>query len=284
MNFNYRRSTIMVLCAAVAFVAGLMSPRAARSAIETNVKPDLSAEQLKIVVVEDFEDSSKVGSAEGWKISTVPAELKDKGDKNPVEILESKLVKGKPNDLKPEDYAANGKGTKDKFENCLGIHFQFKYPGYNSVHLEPPLVKLNGEKEKRRAIPLPGQAKAISLWFHGRGNDYKLETWVEDYRGNVHILKLGSVNFVGWRPLKTYIPINIPQKIDSYPQTKFLKIVRFVLRANPDEPANEIFMFFDQLKVLTDDFEVNFDGQKLDEAFKKGGDSGEKSGEKAGGK
>ncbi|MBP7603040.1 MAG: hypothetical protein KBA15_03880, partial [Spirochaetes bacterium] len=93
---------------------------------------------------------------------------------------------------------------------------------------------------------------------------------VKDYRGDVHILKLGSLNFVGWRPLRAFIPENVPQETQSYPQTRVTKIVRLVIRATPYAGTEDVYMFFDQLKVLTDVFEVNFDGQNLHKAFQGG--------------
>ena len=113
-----------------------------------------------------------------------------------------------------------------------------------------------GTSVQERGIELPGRSKAISLWVHGRGNPYNLEIWVKDYKGDTHILKCGSVNFVGWRPIKVSIPTFIPQSTESFPQTRVTKIVRFVLRAQPGQPTQELvadnYFFFDQLKVLTD--------------------------------
>jgi hypothetical protein len=278
MKINYKRLYKVLSMMAVAFIIGMFYPYTANSRIETNTTPDLSADQLRAVVVEDFEDEGKVGGEEGWRVVTEPKELKDssKKEKNPIVSLEYKIIQGKPNDLKPEDWASNNKGTKERFDKCFGMKFQFKYPGFNSVHIEPPVITVN--KEKKRAIPLPGKARAISMWVHGRGHDYNLECWVEDYRGNVHIVKMGSTNFIGWRPLKGFIPITVPQVVESYPQTRFTKIIRFVLRANPDAGTEEVFYFFDQMKVLTDEYESNFDGQKLHEAFNKDSKEEDKGG------
>lgn len=220
------------------------------SKIVTNVDPDISARELKAVVVEDFEKDAE------WKVETVPKQFSDKGNekKNPVPVLELKFVDGAPADLQVEQWTSDKKGMEKK--RCMGVNFKFKYPGYNSVHIIPPAP-----------IVVPGRAHGISVWIHGRGNNYFLETWVKDYKGNVHILKFGSVNFVGWRPMEVEVPRFIPQEIDSYPQTKTLRIERFVLRADPNALVTNTFFFFDQLKVLTETFEVNFDGQGLEENF-----------------
>ena len=85
---------------------------------------------------------------------------------------------------------------------------------------------------------------------------------------------------MGWRPLKVEIPVSVPQKFESFPQTRVTKITRFVLRADPAAQREELmetaYFFFDQIKVLTDTYEVNFDGNELHKVFEGGAKSGEK--------
>jgi hypothetical protein len=233
----------------------------AYSEIITNVPPDISAEEIRAIVVEDFE------SGKLWTIKSEPKQFNGPGTKkrrNPVPILEAKVIDGAPSDLVVEQWTANKRGMQKT--KCLGVHFKFRYPGHNSVHLIPP-----------EPIRSPGRTQGLSLWVHGRGKAYALEAWVKDYKGNTHIIKFGTVNFVGWKPLKAYIPPFVPQEIESYPQTKTIVIERFVLRADPSEDTEEVFFFFDQIKVLSETFEVNFDGQGLEKAFEKSGSSKENS-------
>lgn len=278
-----RRIILMIACVALGLY---LIPKQGYPRVVTNVNPDISSEQLKAFVVEDFEDSSKVEGEDGWRLTATPPVLKDqnKKDKNPVPILEQKIIPGRPSDMRPDEWSHNKLGIKnnevDKVQKIYGLRFKFRYPGYNSVHLEPPvnpqLTPPDQPGKKIRGIILPGKAKGVSLWVHSRGHPYHLECWIEDYEHRVYILKMGKTDFVGWRPMKANIPISIPQEVDTFPQTKFVKIVRFVLRADPNASVDdEVYMFFDQLKVLTNDFEVNFDGQELDKLFK--GESSGKS-------
>jgi hypothetical protein len=255
--------TFNPLCAvAIAgLIVGVVMPVSAK--IITNVPPDISSLDIKAVVVEDFE-----GDLSGWKADTTPRKFKTtdaaKAKKDPVISSEIKAIKGAPSDLVPEKWSSDNKGTKK--EQCLGLHFQFRYPGNNSVAVIPPAP-----------IRLPGRVKALSMWVHGRGKEISLEAIIKDYEGNSHILKFGSLNFVGWKPVKVTVPENIPQSVESFPQTKTLVIERFIVRVSPNENLlddqgyqQEAFLFFDQMKVLTESFEVNFDGQELDKAFKGG--------------
>lgn len=275
---NKKRINVAIMTVLAFIILGFPNPQNLNSKILTNVPSDYSEDELKAVVIEDFEASSN------WTIEAVPKKNQDP-KKDPVPELELKFVEAGPSDMAPQKWSETKKGMDKK--RCLGVHFRFKYPGYNSVHLIPPpetqwdepgTVVMSydiatGKQVQENALQLPGNAKGISLWVHGRGNDYYLEAWVKDYRGEVHILKFGSINFVGWRPLKAEIPPYIPQEIESYPQTKILKILRFVLRSTPDASIEDTYVFLDQIKVLTDIYEVNFDGSDLHKLFEKGSSS-----------
>ena len=275
INMRYIRFSAIIVVIVGMVLVGFF-PEKVQSRIVTNVQPDISAEQFSALVVEDFETQAD------WQLETIPKKNADP-KKDPVPVLELKYVDGGPADLLTEKWSPINKGLEKK--KCLGVQFKFRYPGFNSVHLLPPLEvqwdnpgkavltydSRSGKDVQERAIQLPGRAKAISMWVHSRGNNYTLEVWIKDYKGDVHVLKMGSLNFVGWRPMKAYIPENVPQETNSYPQTRVTKIVRFVIRANPEAGNEEVFLFFDQLKVLTDTFEVNFDGQNLHQLMEKGG-------------
>ncbi len=287
---NYKHALLMTLTLLVVVIVGV--PGTLNSKIMTTLAPDVSGDEILAVVVEDFENATTGDS--GWAVESTPkkfekAETEEKLKmKNPVPELEVKVIPGGPNDMNAEEWSLTGLGKQK--EKILGVNFRFLYPGVNSVHLiPPPEVTWQDKKaaftynpntrkdEQERAVQLPGKARAVSVWVHGRGNPYDLEVWVKDYRGDTHILKFGSVNFVGWRPMTVEIPTSVPQAFESYPQTRITKIMRLVLRAQTQAHAEELtantYFFFDQIKVLTDTYEVNFDGQELHKKFE-GGETG----------
>ena len=289
-----RNSMLFGISLLVAVLLGIAGHKTANSKIITNVPADISGSELMAVVIEDFEKS--IIGDKGWSVTSEPKSYTNKDAekklkrKNPIPVLSLKLIEGKPNDMNVEKWSLTGLGMKK--EKVLGVNFKFRYPGNNSIHiLPPPEISWHEKKpvmtynrslrqeKQERGIQLPGKAKALSIWVHGRGHPYRLEMWLKDYRGNTHIIKFGSVNFVGWRPLKAEIPLSIPQSYESYPQTRVLKITRIVVRSNrmahKEELMGNTYFFFDQLKVLTDTYEVNFDGQDLHKKFN-GGSSNKK--------
>lgn len=203
--------------------------------------------------------------------------------------LDLRYITAGPNEMRIEDTTSvTGLGkTKEK---SLGLRFRFRYPGLNTVSLEPPFEVDWKERNpvltydqalrtdvQERGIQLPGRAKAISMWVHARGFPYTIEVWVKDYKGEVHILDKQSINFVGWRPVTFQVPGYLPQTADSYPVTRVAKLVRIVLRevtnisglhtGASSRSASDAYVFFDQIKVLTDTYEVHFDGQDLHKVF-----------------
>lgn len=272
---NKNRISLIIMSALTFIILGFPNPENLNSKIMSNVPSDYSEDELRAVVIEDFETPSN------WTIEAIPKKNQDP-KKDPVPELEIRIVDAAPSDMSPQKWSENKKGLEAK--KCLGIHFRFKYPGYNAIHLIPPpetqwdepgtkvlsYDTVTGKEVQENALQVPGHAKGISAWVHGRGNDYYLECWIKDWRGEVHILKFGSINFVGWRPLKAEIPPYVPQEIESYPQTKILKILRFVLRSSPDASIEDTYVFIDQIKVLTDVYEINFDGSDLHKLFEKG--------------
>lgn len=203
-----------------------------------------------------------------------------------------KVIRGNPRDLKRVEY----KNDKSAY-NILAMKFQFTYPGHNAVFIRPPRdhryeitryksyisdndltrseYKTDQDKRKFEAgsreviygIELPGYVKALSVWVLGRGDDYTLEGWFNDYKGVNHVLKFGSLKFVGWRPLTVEIPTYIHQGGNAYPLRNSLVFTQFVIRSTPRTGGDMAYFFFDDIQILSDVFGVHFDGATTDFDF-----------------
>lgn len=229
-------------------ISGLFLSVSHVHAFDTGMPTDVDSRELRAIIVEGWEQTP-------WKVAAEPG--------SPQSQVEAKILDGAPKNLSLDT------GNK----KCFGIRFQFIYPGNNTLVLTPPddkkvtrymqLIDDKTGKPKSFEVPgieLPGIVKALSIWVLGRGEDYTLEVWVEDGRGDTHIFKFGSLNFVGWRPLTVTIPNNVVQENDTYPQTNGLILKKLVVRSTPRTKANQTVLAFDTLKVLTDMNQVYFDG------------------------
>jgi len=220
---------------------------------KNGIVSDVSSQELRSITIESFEKDL-------WRATALPGAPQSK--------VEIKQVAGIPKNL------GNEAGNK----NSMGLRFQFVYPGNNSIVLLPPESKtvrryvsqLSDDTNERKfydvpGIELPGIVKAISIWVLGRGDDYTLEAWIEDWKGDTHIYNFGSMNFIGWRPLTITIPNSVPQEADAFPQTKGLILKKMVIRSTPKTKTdNKTIFFFDSIKVLTDMYDVFFDGADID--------------------
>lgn len=154
-------------------------------------------------------------------------------------------------------YGANREGVDYK---VLGINGKFDRMGYNYIEMIPDRTDESGEYT---GIPIPGRAKVIDMWAWGSNYDYYLEAHLTDYRGVTHVLPLGSLKYEGWKNLKIEIPGYIPQGRTYIPKLKPLSLVKLVLWTRPTEKVNNFYVYFDQIKVLTDVFISRFDGDDL---------------------
>lgn len=173
-----------------------------------------------------------------------------------------------------------GVNKEERDLKVLGVNGRFDRQGYNYIELIPAIRNEEGDLVPRRPavindegdivpgneITLPGRTKAIDLWVWGSNYDYYLEVHVRDFKGIVHVLPLGNLNYTGWKNLKVDIPNYIPQEggyVTAGGYLKELQLVKLVLWTRPEENVRDFYVYFDQIKTLTDMFVSRFDGDDL---------------------
>ncbi len=296
-SISFMKGKLPLLTGVIAALAIGLSTARSQAGVETAIGSDVSSDELRAITVESW-DQDYSGGGYGWEAHTDKDDTKNGDPYQPqysnlqVE-REVKLIKGTPRDIRENEGYEKAR--------IYGLKFAFTFPGYNVITLQPPHVDhyvverprpfmneqaLEGTYKPRSCykdperskitrtnrgqfvdclygVELPGSVKKISVWVAGRGNEYTMEAWLEDWTGASHILKFGSLDFVGWRPLSVEIPRNVPQDVDSFPQTKSLVLKSLKIRATPETSLETVYLFFDELRVLTDVFEVHFDGAQI---------------------
>jgi len=139
----------------------------------------------------------------------------------------------------------------------LGIHGRFDRRGYNWIDVYPT------KDDKPAEIPIPGRVRLLDMWVWGANFNYYVEVFLRDYQGVVHTLRFGEINHTGWKNLRVNIPTGIPQSKRTLPLYTGLTFVKFRIWTQPAEQVDDFYVYFKQLKALTDIFESLFDGNEL---------------------
>jgi hypothetical protein len=143
----------------------------------------------------------------------------------------------------------------------LGLNGRFNRQGYNWIDLYPVLA--DDPDESPFEIPIPGRVQNMDVWVWGSNLRYYIEVFVRDHTGVVHTLRLGDISYTGWRNLRVNVPTNIRQTRRVLPSHAGLYFVKFRIWTQPVERVDNFFIYFKQLKVLTDTFNSFFDGSDL---------------------
>jgi len=192
--------------------------------------------KLKEISVEKFELEgfwrSKMSPDEGYTTSRLFG-----GSKDP------KGPKGK--EVIPEDEEL---GIKDNF--VLGTRVDFLRRGHNTFYLYP-----------LRPIPVPGITKTISVWVAGRNFNHEVTVLLQDFFGHDFEIKMGKVNFMGWKKLEVAVPPQADDGIHGIVQRNYhyqnqmgIKITGFKIDCDPMESYGSYYIYFDDLRVWTDLF------------------------------
>ena len=264
---------------------------------EAQRKGGTASLEKRSLTVESW-DKDYSGSGWGWRILTNKDDRADSKTKYSAKASgkraarEVKLVSGAPRQFYNEK-----KGDKAKL---LAVKFNFAFQGKNLVYLIPPeadhytLEKnlkyvdevsiVNGVKRPKcfkdarnsvdtglptaveciRGVRLPGVVEKISVWVLSRNYNYDLEAIIQDTDGRSALVSFGTLNFVGWQPLTATIPKKLSQDIQSKEFGSINLILRRLqLRAKENAKLENIYLFFDELRVLTSVSRFSYEGQEI---------------------
>jgi hypothetical protein len=199
---------------------------------------------LETIVIANFDNPD---STQQWIVQGSKFVDKD--------ILKYEYVNTWPNSL-------FGRNVETKDLHSLGIRAGFLRRGYNYLEIIPA-IKGDDGKLVYKPIPLKGHVLSMDIWVWGSNYNYYLEAHILDSEGIPHTLNFGNLNFVGWKNLSAKVSLSIPQAKRHLLQNEQIRLTKFVLWTRPQEKVDEFYVYFDQLKILTDTYATRFDGDEL---------------------
>jgi len=206
---------------------------------------------LERVILEDFEE------AEDWRAkSTTPLGetkivkmvqrglIKDVFDERSVP-----LVKADDGKLKP---SSEGQEELMNKNHILGVKTYFANRGFDRVEVSPPHEYI-----------IKGKARQVSVWVLGRNYNHVLFAKLKDYKGKLHSIRLGKLDFFGWRKLTASVPGFIPQSSRFALQDKNLRFVSLYVTSDTHEVGGDFYFYLDNLEVRTDKTDMLYPGYEI---------------------
>ena len=224
-------------------------------------KDGSSSVNLQTFCISDFGDTNDVTEGIVWrsKYSRFQKYADEKGV-----YCTNVYVEGKPVGL--------DKRFDESQKYALALKASFIKKGYNWIELYP--VKVQGSvgqppdpntQGEVTTLPLQGVVKSLDLWIWGGNYDYDFSFHLLDYKGYLHIVEAGNIEYVGWKIIQTAVPPYIPQAETQVPFLKPIRLVAIKLLASPEERVDQFYAYFDYMQVQTDVYMERFNGDDLAE-------------------
>ena len=211
---------------------------------------DETTAQWRTVILEPFNESSGIT----WNLDASRFATKgtDEGDFPKMAFVEAWPI------------AVFGYNRNNELDlKSLGLHGRFDRRGFNWIDLYPVIGGDGDDRNEPRELPIPGRLRSIDMWVWGSNFDFYIEAYFRDHGGVIHIIRLGHINYVGWRNLRANIPTSIPQSRRTLPRFAGLTFVKFRVWTQPTERVSDFRIYFNQFQLLTDMFESLYDGNEL---------------------
>jgi hypothetical protein len=164
---------------------------------------------------------------------------------------------GSVEDVPAEEFGLNGgkdeNGLEHQFKYVLGVKTYFMDRGFDRVEVFPPNEYI-----------IRGKAKEIKVWALGRKFRHTLFAKLRDYKGNVHKLKVGRLDFWGWKELSVVVPGWLPQSTRYALLDKNLHFVSFFVESDTFETPGTFYFYLDNFRICTDLTEVTGDNSIRD--------------------
>lgn len=210
----------------------------------TDDKGQQNQSRLEFFPLNDFE------SAEDWRaFSTSPlgsTKIKKVIQRGPIQDVFN------PGNLSEEEKAKFTPGDN----HVLGIKGYIKDRGFDRIEVKPP-----------HEYVVKGLGRQLSVWALGRNFRHTLYVKMRDYRGRIHKLRLGRLDYLGWRKLTVTIPGWLPQSTRYSMLDKNLHFVSLFIQSDNHEVAGQFYFYVDELSMLVDKTEMKYPGSLIKDTW-----------------
>ena len=141
---------------------------------------------------------------------------------------------------------------KEGQNRILGVKTYFKDRGFDRVEIKPP-----------HEYVIKGICKQISLWVLGRNYRHTLYIKLRDYRGKLYKLRVGRLNFFGWRKMILTIPGWLKQSARFSLFDRNLKFVSIFVESDNKEIGGTFYFYVDNLGMKIDKTQPTYPGNEI---------------------
>ena len=209
---------------------------------------DLQGQGLYIEVLDDFEDS------EDWVAkATSPI-----GETKSIKLIQRGQIRatGDEDTGPPLEESYSLSQSPDNPNHIMGIKTHFEDRGFDRVEFKPP-----------HEYKINGKARQFSVWVLGRNFRHTLYLKLRDYRGRIHKLRLGRLNFFGWRKMTAVVPGWLPQSVRYSLLGRNLRFVSLFVVSDHHEARGSFYFYVDGLKALIDRAEQDYPGSEIRDSW-----------------
>jgi hypothetical protein len=135
---------------------------------------------------------------------------------------------------------------------CIGVKTYFAEKGFDRVEIIPPHPWI-----------IKGKLREVRVWVLGRRFAHTLYAKLMDYKGNIHLVKLGKLNFFGWKDMKVIVPGYVPQSIRFGFLDKNIKLLSLVIVSDLRDSAGVYYVYFDNLRIIVDESDFAYPGADI---------------------
>ncbi len=203
-----------------------------------------SESPLVQIDLEDFEE------AEDWHAKSTSA----LGETKTLKLVQRGEIRATDDEnmRPPEGEALSVEVDPNNPNHILGVKTYFVNRGFDRVEVKPP-----------HPYVLKGKVRQFSIWVLGRNYRHTMYLKIRDYRGTLHKIRLGRLDFFGWRKFTVAVPGWIPQSTRFSLIDKNLHFLSVFVVSDTHEVGGEFYFYIDGLKALVDRAELVYPGSEI---------------------